>query len=305
MRSSALLLLLIIFCFACGNLSNEDVAFLEAIPQKEALQVQVPKNAASQPACSLGDATIYESAKSTGDSINAGVSGLLSLVDAIRAMPPTTRDTDSRTWGPFPDGSHAGFEVEVQMQRQIDETGTPWRWDYSILERPKGGAFLTVLEGNFFGPQAKDGTGRMTLHFENSVKLGINQPTDPQFPMHIYYDLGDNPRAISVDLTEGLGFGLPSFDYNYTGFADGHGGFGYAIAGGNGCTTEVTTLFTALGAGRDSFHVRCGPFLSAEVQQCWDVSACLTFVNDPLASTLACNGAKPCVLGNPAQCPAL
>jgi hypothetical protein len=303
MRSSALLL--VALSCACGNLSNEDIAFLEAIPQKEALQVQVPAGSASQPACALGDATIYESAKSTGDSINAGVNGLLSLVDAIRAVPATTRDTDSRTWGPFPDGSHAGFEVEVQMVRQIDETGAPWRWDYSISERHAGGTFATVVEGNFFGPQAKTGTGRMTLHFENLLQLGINKPTDPQFPMHIYYDLADDPRTISVDLTAGLGFGLPSFDYGYAGYRDGHGQFNYALAGGNGCTTEVTTLFTALGSGRDSFHLRCGPFVSAEVRQCWDVSACLTFVDDPLASTLACNGVKPCLLGTPAQCPAL
>jgi hypothetical protein len=298
-------LCLIALTFACGNLSNEDVAFLEAIPQKEQLRVQVPGNGAAQAACSLGDATIYESAKATGDSINGGVSSLLTLVDAIRAVPPTTRDTDTRVWGPFPDGSHPGFEVKVQMVRQIDETGTPWRWDYSINERPNGGDFLTVLEGNFFGAQARDGTGRMTLHFENSKTLGTNNATDPVFPMRIFYDLGDNPRTISMDLTAGIGFGLPSFDYSYEGFADGHGQFSFAASGGNGCTTEITTLFTAQGAGRDSFHVRCGPFVSAEVQQCWDVSACLTYINDPLASTLACRGASPCVLGSAASCPAL
>jgi hypothetical protein len=302
MRSSALVFLAL-SCAACGDLSNEDIAFLEAIPQQQALQVKVPSNAlVAKPSCALGDATVYEDAKSTGDSINAGVSGLLSLVDSIRATPPTSRDADSRTWGPFADGGHVGFEVQVQMTRQVDQTGAPWRWDYVISERPKGGAFLTILEGTFFGAQSRSGTGRMTLHFENTAQLGIAKPSDPQFPMHIFYDLGDDPQTISVDLTAGVAFGLPGFDYSYAGYADGHGQFSYALAGGNGCTTEVTTLFNAAGAGRDSFHVRCGPFVSAEVQQCWDANVCLTYVDDPLAATLACNGVKPCLLGSASSC---
>jgi hypothetical protein len=303
MGSRSALFSIVLVC-ACGNLSNEDVAFLEAIPQKDALKVQVPGNGAAQAACSLGEATVYQSAKATGDSINQGVSSLLTLVDTIRAVPATTRDTDTRIWGPFPDGSHPGFEVEVRMVRQIDQTGTPWRWDYSISERKKGADFVTVLEGNFFGAQARNGTGRMTLHFESSAKLGTGNPTDPAFPMHVFYDLGDNPRTISMDLTAGIGFGLPGFDYSYEGFADGHGQFSFAASGVNGCTSEITTLFNAQGAGRDSFHVRCGPFVSAEVQQCWDVSACLTYIDDPLGSTAICN-ARACVLGSPNQCPAL
>jgi hypothetical protein len=288
---------------ACGNLSNEDVAFLEAIPQKEQLQLKVPANDSAQPACALGTADIYTSAKTTGDNINAGVSGLLTLVDAIRGTPATTRDRDSRTWGPFPDGKHAGFAVKVSMQRLVDAQGVPWRWDYQISEAPPGGSMVAIIEGNFYGAQARTGNGNITLHFESTHALGIAGANDPQFPMHIYYDLGDDPHTISVDLTEGAGFGVPSFDYDYSGFADGHGSFSYALAGGNGCTEDILTQFNAQGAGKDSFHVVCGPFVSQEVQQCWDASACLTYINDPLAVSLACNGVKPCLLGNIAQCP--
>jgi hypothetical protein len=303
MRSSLLILALLIA--ACGNLSNDDIAFMEAIPQKEQLQVKVPANGTSQPACSLGSADIYTAAKTTGDSINSGISSLLALVDAIRGVPATTRDTDSRTWGPFPDGSHAGFNIEVDMQREVDAQGIPWRWDYQITEiKQDGTAALVVIDGNFYGAQASTGTGHITLHFENSHTLGIAAATDPQFPMSIYYDLGDDPHTISLDLTEGVGFGVPSFDYQYSGYLDGHGSFAYAVAGGNGCTEEVHTQFTAKGAGNDTFNVKCGPFTSATVQQCWDVSACLTYINDPLAITVACGGTKPCLLGSASECPA-
>src|SRR5260370_2033651 len=86
---------------ACGNLSNQDLAFLEAIPQKDQMHVVVPANGAP-PACALGTADIWNNAKSTGDSINAGADNILALRDAIRAQPPPPHDTPPPTRRPFP-----------------------------------------------------------------------------------------------------------------------------------------------------------------------------------------------------------
>lgn len=298
--SSALLVLL---C-ACGTLSNEDIAFFEALPQKEQLHVQVPANDAAQPACLIGAADVWISAKATGDNINQGVDGILGLVDAIRAVPPTTRGTDQRTWGPFADQNHPGVDDQVTMFRELDAQGLPWRWIYTISARRKPAGFLPILEGEFFGAQARNGIGRITLHFENAHAVGIAKPTDPQSPARIFYDLSGDPRTVSLDLTAGLGLGLQSFDYGYAGYLDGHGRFDYAVPDPkSGCTFEVTTFFTAKGAGRDLYRARCPAFTVGDVQQCWDVSACLTYVDDPFAFTAQCNGVKPCKLGNPASCP--
>ena len=113
-----------------------------------------------------------------------------------------------------------------------------------------------------------------------------------------------NKGPVSLDLTAGAnGFGLISFDYGYAGYADGHGRFDYAFPDPkSGCTIEVTTYFNKQGAGRDTFRVRCGPFVFGPVEQCWDVSACLVYANDPLAFTPACNGIKPCLLGSVTAC---
>ena len=94
MRSvfSALLLL----ACACGNLSNEDVAFLEAIPQKDLLHVVVPQGDTAQPACAIGQADIWLSAKSTGNSINAGVDGILSERDIVIALAEDGEELMSR-----------------------------------------------------------------------------------------------------------------------------------------------------------------------------------------------------------------
>jgi len=287
--SSPVLLLL---C-ACGNLSNEDVAFLEAIPQKQQLHVAIPQGSTSQNLCTNGAADVYASAKSTGTSINAGVDDIVALVDAIRKVTPTTRDVDSRTWGPFPDKDHAGVFIQVVMSRELDASRTPWRFIYTISAARPPGAYLPILEGEFFGAQASNGIGRITLHFENSTALGINKPTDPTFPARIFYDLSGDPRTISLDLTAGVNaFGLISFDYSWAGYADGHGQFDYAFPDAkSGCTDEVTTFFNAQGAGRDVFRARC------------DAGGCLTFVDDPFGFTPACLG-LPCILGTLAQCPA-
>ena len=245
------------------------------------------------------------SAKSTGTSINAGVDDILALVDAIRKVTPTTRDVDSRTWGPFPDKDHAGVFIQVVMSRELDASRTPWRFIYTISAARPPGAYLPILEGEFFGAQASNGIGRITLHFENSTALGINKPTDPTFPARIFYDLSGDPRTISLDLTAGVNaFGLVSFDYSWAGYADGHGQFDYGFPDAkSGCTDEVTTFFNPQGAGRDVFRARCGSLLYGDVKQCWDAGGCLTFVDDPFGFTPACLG-LPCILGTLAQCPA-
>lgn len=300
MRSACSALLLM--C-ACGTLSNEDVQFIEAIPQKDQLHVQVPQGDAAQPACALGPADVWTNAKSTGSGLNAGIDGILSIVDAVRKAPPTTRDPDQRTWGPFPDQQHAGVSVQVTMQRELNAAGVPWRWIYTVAAK-RTGDFVPIIEGEFFGAQAKDGTGRIVLHFENSWTLGINQPNDPHAPMSIFYDLSGDPRTISVDLTTAGGFGLVSFDYGWALYQDGHGRFDYAIPQPNGCTLQVSANFTAPGAGKLTYRAICPlGLVYGDITQCWDVSACITYVNDPFGFSAQCSGVKPCVLGNAAACP--
>ncbi len=299
---SACSVLLCAAAFACGNLSNQDVAFLEAIPQKDTLHVRFPASAA-QPACAIGPADIFTNARTTGDAINSGVDAILSVVNAILGQTPTQRDADSRMWGPFPDQNHAGVQVRVTMFRELDANGVPWRWIYTIEEARPPGAYLPILEGEFFGAQARNGIGRMTLHFENAAALGVAKPTDPTQPARIYYDLSGDPHTLSLDLTSASGFGLASFDYAFVGYADGHGRFDYAFPS-NSCLVEVTTYFNAQGAGRDVYRVLCGSTVYGDVQQCWDASACLTYVNDPFGFTPACNGLTGCLLGDASLCPA-
>src|SRR5512144_2414976 len=145
MRSACSAAGLALLC-ACGNLSNEDVAFQLAIPQRQQLHVAVPQGTAAQNLCAIGSADVYASAKTTGTQINAAVDAILALVDSIRSVTPTSRDEDSRTWGPFPDKEHAGVTIRVTMFRELDATRTPWRYIYTIAAARLPGAYLPILE---------------------------------------------------------------------------------------------------------------------------------------------------------------
>ena len=112
---------------------------MEAIPQTRAAACRRPAGIAAQTLCAIGAADVYASAKTTGASINASVDAILSLVDAIRTVTPTSRDEDSRTWGPFPDKDHPGVTMQVTMFRELDATRTPWRWIYTISARAAAG----------------------------------------------------------------------------------------------------------------------------------------------------------------------
>ena len=289
---------------ACGDLSNQDIAFLEAIPRKESLHVQVPDQGA-QPLCgpgSFGDAEVWNNARRTGDALNAGVDGILGLVDKIRALPPTTRDEDSRVWGPFPDQQHPGVTIRVTLSRELDAHSIPWRYLYSIDAR-RAGAFLPLLAGEFYGAQASKGSGKLTIHFENALALQTNKPDDPASPERIFYDLASEPRTVSLDLTDISAARLLKFDYGYVGYLDGHGRFDYAFPDKNGCVITVSTSFTARGAGRGRLHFSCGGgVFVGDVVQCWNENACLTRIEDPYAFTPACGGLKPCLLGAASSC---
>lgn len=296
MRSAAVSAL-IVLC-ACGNLSNEDLAYLSAIPRKGELHVAVPQESASvQALCgpgSYGNADSWKQSKQTGDSINAAVDGIISLVEVIRTTSPTERGEDDRTWGPFPDRNHPGVQIRVRMSRELDAQNKPWRYLY-VFEARRTSDFLPILTGEFYGAQAKGGIGKLALRFENLTALQMNNPTDPTQPMRVFYDLSGDPRSISLDLTAAPGAQLERFDYFWAGYADGHGRFDYAFKNANGCTLALSTWFTAQGAGRAGIHFEC-PFSRGDADQCWDAQACVTWVNDPLQFINACGGAASCGL---------
>lgn len=293
---------------ACGGtLSNDDLAFIEAVPQKDALRVNVPQKSA-QALSVLGQADVFIAAQDIARGVNTGLDGVLSLLDFVRGQAPSTRAADRRTWGPWADRQHAGVEYQVVMERENDAAGALYRFRYSLNARRAPGGYLPVIDGTFYGAQARSGSGSLNIHFDNSHALSLGKPDDPSQPMDIQYDFSGNPRTLELNLGRNAagGFGLSSFDYGYAIYSDGHGLFDYAFPDGKGNLFTVQTWFAANASGKALIDAVHPPFFEDRITECWDGTLSLTYVSDPASVVAQCSGiAAPCVLGSAAQCPAL
>ncbi len=284
----------------CGNWSNEDIAFVEALPTSSALRVALPQPAGQALCGPPGASDIWAFAKPTGDGFNAGVDALLTLVDLVKQATPTTRRSDARVWGPFPDGSHPGNEIRVTMTRSQDAAGDI-TYSYAFEVRPTGGEFLpagVIIDGTFTGGSAKNGRGSLTIHFDRSWALGMAKPTDPTSPMTVEYDRTGDPRTLSLDLTAGSGFGLASFDYGYAGYASGKGLFHYKLTFDAG-DYVVDAWFDATGAGIAFVQADLNalPNQTFAFDECWDSAGCVTNVDDTPTLFLPTGVSKLCTGG--------
>ena len=273
----------------CGNWSNEDIVFVEALPTTQALRVALPAQQARPLCAGLGESQVWLGAKQTGDGLNSGVDFLVNLVDTVKSVTPTTRRADAREWGPFDDGKHPGKEIRITMTRSRDVEGVP-TYAYAFEARPSGGAFQSVLDGSFSGPSARAGKGTFTLRFTVLRALGMNDnPTDPTGDMAVTYDRSGDPRTVTVGLTRD-GFGLTAFDYAYAGYQAGQGTFFFQFVDAQSRKLIIDTQFTPAGAGHATVTVVGPNGGRAEYQQCWDEASCITNVRDPFGISGLCQG---------------
>ncbi|HWE24728.1 MAG TPA: hypothetical protein VG496_12400 [Myxococcales bacterium] len=314
MRSACSVLLALVLC-ACGNLSNDDIPFLEALPRTGDLHVQIPQQSTSPAgssalsACTLGEAQQWLlGAKDTGDKLNLAVDAVLGIIDAIRHATPTSRQPNLRVWS-FPDSKHPGVQMEASLLRVPQAPGAnpaQQPWSFAIDARRGGGPYLEVLYAYFIGSDARTGLGEITINFDSSRALQINGPNDPVGTMTFHYDLSGDPRTVQIGLGA-VGLGLSQFDYFYAGFSNGSGEFDYIFPDSANNVFSLQTAFTAQGAGKAHIFVRAATGQTGTLDECWDTSACLTYVLDPLSVTPICSGILPplCVQGNINSCPAV
>lgn len=289
----ALLALALGAAAGCGTWSNDDIAFVEALPSSQGLRLALPSAAAqaltagaAAPACGpAGASEVWASTKPTSDGLNAAVDGLLAFVDLVRTATPSARGADSRGWGPWPDGKHPGMEVRVRMTRSWSG-GVP-SYAYVFEERPLGGAWSAVLEGSFHGGSARTGSGQFALHFATLRALGIDDhpATDPTGDLTVQYDHTGDPRTLAVDVPPGpQAGGLVDFNYGFAGWSSGAGHFDFVFVNAQAQRYEVSAGFDATGAGKATVTVVVSPTSRYAFDECWDAAGCVTDVQD--ATTL-------------------
>jgi hypothetical protein len=277
---------------ACGTWSNEDIAFVEALPTSQTLRLSLPSSTSqalttSGSACgAAGASEVWARTKPVSDGINAAVDRLLGFVDVVKSAPPTSRGADSRVWGPWADAKHSGIEVRVTMSRSRDASGVP-TYAYVFEERSLGGTYLAVLDGSFRGESARAGSGTFALHFANLRTLGVDEhpDTDPYGDLTVQYDRTGDPTTLSLDVPTGSqGGALVDFNYGYAGYQSGSGRFDFVFVNDSAQRYEVATRFDATGAGLATVTVVLSATSRFSFQECWDSAGCITDVKD--ATTL-------------------
>jgi hypothetical protein len=126
----------------------------------------------------------------------------------------------------------------------------------------------------------------------------------PQGTLFVRYDRASEPRTFELVL-DGGGFGLEGVGYAFSGYADGSGTFAYAFRNARGDLLVVEAGFDAAGAGRANVAFAGALGGTGSFRQCWDASACLVFVDDPL--NLSCDElpGEGCSAGAETACPAV
>jgi hypothetical protein len=283
---------------ACGNYSNDDIIFTEAVPVVGSVQVVLPVSTA-QPLCAIASSDLYNSAQQTAAGLNQAIDTVLGWADLIRTFPPSERSTDHRGWGPWPDSKHPGFETKAGMDRTAPDSFMFTLYEHKIGQPD----WPALISADFQGAQPERGSGYLIIHFGVAWTLGINQPNDPPGDMTVSYNFAANPQNIVLQLGN-AGLGLLGVDYLFTRSDDGHGTFTFAFADGKGDRIDVTANFLPSSAGKAVATAHFST-VALSYQECWDSAACISYLEDPydLTQTICGPGVTPCNKGDIANCP--
>ncbi|HEX2660247.1 MAG TPA: hypothetical protein VHU40_18315, partial [Polyangia bacterium] len=203
----ALGLALLALAFGCGNYSNEDLEFMNAVPQTADLSVESPRVSAIRPA--LQDDALKMTLEVT-TKMNAGATSLLALVDKLRTIYPTSRDANTRLWGPWPADGNPGWQLEFAMTRTLLADGLTPHFDYELVMIPPAGVVIgggtksssQVLGGAFDSTGlARAGTGRMWLTPKEARDAGaVLKDLEKLDALTITYDNRAWPRSLDMTI---------------------------------------------------------------------------------------------------------
>lgn len=286
----------------CGNYSNEDLEFMAAVPTTNQLAVALP--------AAVNATTEAELAKSTHDAIkmvNDILASVLGLVDTVRSYAPTSRTTDSRTWGPFPDQKHPGWSWRLIVTR---DSMTPTKFTFELdTENPATG-WLQFLTGSFDAAGgARQGSGNFSADFAllRTDGFPLDASADNLKDLTISYqnfDMAGSPIEVTMTMNTVMPAknGATSLNIVYEILADRSGEMRFTLTGdlvpGPAIeTVQVNSQWLPSAAGEATLAVTAGDGAGLQQTECWDSGFGATYNSKPW-STIENTG-------TPADCPAL
>jgi hypothetical protein len=290
---------------SCGDYSNEDLVYMSAVPSSSQLALVLPAAAAT-----VMQAELAQDTHDGISNVNTMLDDVLGLVDAIRSYEPTTRTSDSRTWGPFADSKHPGWQWELVVNREADGT----TFDYLLrVENTKAATptWVAFVSGTFdLAGGIKQGNGMVNADFAAlaAATFPLDDSSRPLKTLSIRYQNFQTPGSpvtvtLSIERTSpDPTNGVTSATFTYEILADGAGEMAFTLVGNVIPGTAVETLalnaqWLAAGAGRATLAVVSGDGAGLTQTECWDATFAMTYNDKPWSTSED--------FADPSMCPAL
>ncbi|HVV17442.1 MAG TPA: hypothetical protein VHH90_09590 [Polyangia bacterium] len=274
----------------CGNYSNEDLEYMAAVPTTTELAVELPAAANAVVEAELAKKT-HDAIKTVNDSLT----NVLALVDGVRGTTPTSRSSDSRTWGPFDDDKHPGWRWELIVTRDLAAAAT---FTYRLLtENPAAATgWLVFVSGSFDAAGgAKQGTGQVTADFASLGSKGF--PLDAGAAnlatltiAYQNFDRTGSPIEVSMTINSvpDASGAATTLSIVYEILSDRSGEMAFTLTGNliAGPATEVVQVnsqWLPSGAGESTLEVASGDGAGLAQTECWDSVFAATFNSKPWA----------------------
>ena len=273
----------------CGNYSNEDLEFMNAVPDRSDLSADLPVRS---PLLAGGEAELAKSTHQVVKLFNGTLASVLGLVEEIRSYEPTERARDSRIWGPVAADKQPGWQWRFRMQREADGS-----FSYAFeLEPIDGGpdGWMAFISGAFQpSPGVRRGVGNFTL--ETTALRAAAFPFDPDTAktqsVTVHYSTLAFPTSVVVDLISYPDYpdvsATNSVHYEYGMQANRDGAMKFTLTGDLIKTTPalevvaVTSQWLRTGAGRADLTVLQGDGAGLMQVECWDDSFNATYNDKP------------------------
>jgi hypothetical protein len=295
-----------VFAAACGNYSNEDLEYMNAVPAGSELTATLPAYASTLPASS--EAELAQTTHSVTTQFNQMLDNALGGVDAIRSYAPTSRTPTSRIWGPFPSDKQPGWDWKLTVSHD-DPQSTVFGYELDVENTadPAGG-WLTFLTGSFDATLGvRKGSGTLAMDTSKLTPAGFpfDQGTAPFTTLTVTYETLDTPTSVTmtIDRMADATNAVSSVVYTYAAQADGSGQMSFTltgnfIAGPAIETVAVVSAWLPSGAGKATETIEEGDDAGLTQTECWNASFASTYNDKPWST-------PPEDSGDPSACPSL
>jgi hypothetical protein len=286
----------------CGNYSNDDLEYMNAVPAGDQFVATLPAYSSSLPASS--EAELAQTTHSVTAQFNQMLDNALGGVDAIRSYEPTSRTPTSRTWGPFPSDKQIGWDWQLTVSHD-DPQSTVFSYELDVENTNAATPiWLPFLTGTFDAQAGvRKGTGNMTMNTTDISAAGFpfDQGTVPFTSLTVTYETLSYPIHVSMTIVRepDATNQVSSVVYNYLAQADGSGQMSFTltgnlIAGPAIETVAVVSAWLPTGAGKATETVEEGDGAGLAQTECWDAAFAATYNDKPWSTTEDVGEASAC-----------